>query len=84
MLQQVAINGKELDDTDKLLNKYEHVVVGSDDKVGRTNACDSHRINTGDRQPIRQRLRQVHPEAILNDRWHCMCFWLDLINVWRF
>ena len=46
VLHQVAIKGKELDDAVKLLNKYEHVFVGSDCKVCRTNACDGHRINT--------------------------------------
>ena len=53
VLLEAKVEGSELGDAVQLLNKYEHVFVGPDDKVGRTTACDGHRIITGDHQPIR-------------------------------
>ena len=61
VLLEAKVAGSELDDAVQLLNKYEHVFVGPDGRVGRMTACDGHRIITGDHQPIRQRLRRAHP-----------------------
>ena len=52
VLLEAMVEGSELDDTVQLLNKYEHVFVRPDGKVGRTTACDGHRIITKDHQPI--------------------------------
>ena len=60
VLLEAKVTGSELDDAVQLLNKYEHVFVGPGGRVGRTTACDGHRIITGDHQPIRQRLRRAH------------------------
>ena len=58
----IDIEGDELSRAVNLLKRYQDVFVGPDGKLGRTNACDGHRVDTGDTLPVRQRLRRVPPK----------------------
>ena len=62
VIQNIDLTGKELLAAIELLNNYEDVFVGPDGQLGRTTACTGHRIETGDTQPVRQRLRRVPPK----------------------
>ena len=59
VIQGIDIKGDELSQAVNLLKRYQDVFVGPDGKLGRTNACEGHRVDTGDTLPIRQRLRHV-------------------------
>ena len=62
VIQGIDIKGDELSQAVSLLKRYQDVFVGPDGKLGRTNACEGHRVDTGDTLPIRQRLRRVPPK----------------------
>ena len=62
VIQNIDIAGDELTQAISLLNRYRDVFVGPDGKLGRTSACQGHRVDTGDTLPIRQRLRRVPPK----------------------
>ena len=59
MFKGHALTPEQLQEAAKLVNDYQHVFVGPDNKLGRTDACEGHRIDTGDHPPIRQRLRRL-------------------------
>ena len=62
VIQGIDIKGEDLLASIELLKRYQDVFVGPDGKLGCTEICDGHRIDTGDTLPVRQRLRRLPPK----------------------
>ena len=60
--QNIDITGNQLHKAVDLIKRYQDVFVAPDGKLGKTKACEGHRVVTGDTLPVRQRLRRVPPK----------------------
>jgi len=76
MFKNHQLKNDELQRGVDLIWDYRDIFLGPGEKLGLTNTCEGHEIDTGDAKPVRQRLRRLPPKrkAIVEE------FIQDLLN----